>query len=260
MLGASTTTRTLHRRERPCDHPPVARSTLTARMMVGLALLVSALALDACRAGQSAPPRPASPEPPPAAAAPRPAAIPSPTPLKTVAAAQKPPAWRLGDRWIYSISIGSEQGTKTVEVIAVPDASNAPFYVLRVDDLEQLYTAQLEWVGHARDRKVESRISPPLPWFIWPLEPGRRWTYRGTLRDATASLQREDTFAVLGVEIVEVPAGRFDAIKVQHEGERGDRDEYWYAPEARTYVKLISYRGASRTEEQLREFHFAPRT
>src|SRR4030095_4258717 len=138
MLGASTTTRTLHRRERPCDHPPVARWTLTARMMVGLALLVSALALDACRAGQSAPPRPASPEPPPAAAAPPPAgspapprlAIPPPPPLKTVAAAQKPPAWRLGDRWIYSISIGSEQGTKTVEVIAGPDASNAPFDAL----------------------------------------------------------------------------------------------------------------------------------
>jgi hypothetical protein len=243
-----------------CDHPPVAQWKLTAGTVAGVALLAAALSLEACRAGPSAPPRPAPPEPPPAAAAPRPTATPSPTPLKTVAAAQKPPVWRPGDRWTYSIFIGTEQGTKTVEVIEVRESSNPPFYVLRVGELEHLYTTQLQWAGHARDRKIESRISPPLPWFTWPLEPGRRWTYRGTLQDATGSLQREDTFVVLGAEIVDVPAGRFDTIKVLHEGDRGDRNEYWYAPDVRSYIKWVWQRGTSRTEELLREYHAAPRT
>ena len=238
----------------------MARWNLTATTVAALALLASALSIAACRGGQSAQVRPIPPEPPPPVAAPRSTAIPSPTPLKTVAAAQKPPAWRLGDRWIYGIIVGAEQGTKTVEVIEVHDTSSVPFYVLRIDGLEHFYTAQMQWVGHARDRKMETRINPPLPWFNWPLEPGRRWTYRGTLRDATGSLQREDTFVVLGVELVDVPAGRFDTIKVLHEGDQGDRDEYWFAPEARSYVKWIWQRGAARSEQQLREVHFAPRT
>ena len=236
------------------------------RTAAGLALLASALALPACGA-RSAPPRP--PEPPRSAEAPRAAEGARATPpvqpvtgsaaVKLLAAAQKPPDWRTGDRWTYGVLIGTEQGTKTVEVVGVPD-SNAPFYVLRIDQLEHFYTTQLQWVAHARERKIESRINPPLPWFTWPLEPGRRWTYRGTLQDATASVQRDDTFLVIGSEVVEVPAGRFNSLKVLHESDWGDRDEYWYAPDVRSYVKWIWQRGTSRSEQQLREYHAAPRT
>lgn len=227
-------------------------------------LLASALALTACSA-RSSPPRP--PEPPRPAEAPRPADA-RPTPpvqpvtgsaaVKLLAAVQKPPVWHLGDRWTYGVLVGTEQGTKTVEVVQAPD-SNAPFYVLRIDQLEHLYTTQLQWVAHARERKIESRIDPPLPWFTWPLEPGRRWTYRGTLQDSTASVRREDTFLVLGAEVLEVPAGRFNAIKILHEGDKGDRNEYWYAPDVRSYIKWVWHRGTSSSEQLLREFHAGSR-
>jgi hypothetical protein len=234
-------------------------------MAAGLVLLVSALALPACSA-RSSPPRP--PESPRPAEAPAPAEARQTPPvqpvtgsaaIKLLAAVQKPPVWRPGDRWIYGVLVGTEQGTKTVEVAEVRDIGNAPFYVLRVGELEHFYTTQLQWAGHARDRKIESRINPPLPWFAWPLDPGRRWTYRGTLQDSTASVQREDTFLVLGAEVVEVPAGRFNAIKILHEGDKGDRNEYWYAPDVRSYIKWVWHRGPSSSEELLREFHAASR-
>lgn len=225
----------------------MTRGKLTTRTAAGLALVVSILGLQACSVAPSEAPSPARP------------AV-SEAPLRTLAAAQKPPVWRPGDRWLYGVLIGTEQGVKIVEVVEVRDINNAPYYVLRVGELEHFYTTQLQWAGHARDRKIESRISPPLPWFSWPLEPGRRWVYRGTLQDSSGSFQRDDTFIVLGSEVIEVPAGRFNTIKVLHEGDRGDRNEYWYAPDARSYIKWVWQRGASRTEEHLREYHAAPRS
>lgn len=216
--------------------------------MAGLTLLVSTLlaVLAACSAQ-----RPEAPK------SSQPASLDST--FKTVAAAKAAPDWRPGDRWLYGLLIGTEQGSKTVEVVDVRDLNNAKYYIVRVGELEHFYTTQLQWAGHARERKVESRMSPPLPWFNWPLEPGRSWTYTGTLQDPTGTVQRNDNFIVLGAEVVEVPAGRFNALKVVHESDRGDRNEYWYAPEIRSYVKWIWRRDGSRTEEQLREYRAAPR-
>ena len=86
-------------------------------------------------------------------------------------------------------------------------------------------------------------MSPPLPWFTWPLEPGRQWSYRGTLQDPSGAVERTDTFIALGSEVVEVPAGRFTTLKIVHESDRGDRNEYWYAPDVRSYIKWVWRRG-----------------
>lgn len=215
--------------------------------MAGLALLASTLVvvLEACSLQADAP-RPGQPAS-------------SDSAFKTVAAARAAPDWRPGDRWLYGLLIGAEHGTKTVEVVEVRDINSAPYYIVRVGELEHFYTTQLQWAGHARDRKIESRISPPLPWFTWPLEPGRQWSYRGTLQNPSGAVQRSDSFTVVASEVVEVPAGRFNAIKVVHESDRGDRNEYWYAPDVRSYIKWVWDRGSSHTEEQLREYHAAPR-
>jgi len=225
----------------------VTRRRLTG--VAALALLASTLVvvLEACSVqGPAAPPSG------------QPATLDST--FKTVAASRTAPDWRPGDRWLYGLVIGTEHGTKTVEVVEIRDINNVPFYIVRVEGLEHFYTTELQWAGHARERKIESRMSPPFPWFTWPLEPGRKWTYRGTLQDPSGTVQRNDSFGVLGSEVVEVPAGRFNTLKVVHESDRGDRDEYWYAPDVRSYVKGVWQRGASRTEEQLREYRAAPRT
>jgi hypothetical protein len=72
-------------------------------------------------------------------------------------------------------------------------------------------------------------------------------------------VQHNDSFAVIAAETVEVPAGRFRALKVVRETDRRDSDLYWYAPEVRWYVKWIGRRRDTQFEEQLREYRMAPR-
>jgi hypothetical protein len=245
--AAPRATTTLRRPEPACDHPLVTRWRLAGG--TGFAILAATLvvALEAC-----------SVQPPAAPPSGQPATLDST--FKTVAASRTAPDWRPGDRWLYGLVIGTEHGTKTVEVVEIRDINNIPFYIVRVGELRHFYTTQLQWAGHAREQKIESRMSPPLPWFTWPLEPGRQWTYRGTFQDPSGIVNRSDKFIVLASEVVEVPAGRFNTLKVVHESDRGDRNEYWYAPDVRSYVKWVGQRGTSRTEEQLREYQAAPRT
>jgi hypothetical protein len=174
-------------------------------------------------------------------------------------AISSPPEWRPGDRWVYGWTSGSETGTKTVEVVEIREINKVTFYLVRVGDLDHFYTRDLHWAGTMREQKVESRMSPPVPWFVWPLEGGRRWTHQATYEDANSKTEIADRFSVVATEMVEVPAGRFNAVKVVRETDRRDIDEYWYAPEARFYVKWVGRRGDAQFEEQLREYRQAPR-
>ena len=169
-----------------------------------------------------------------------------------------PPEWRVGDRWVYGWTSGAETGTKTVEVIEQREVNQVTYYLVRVGDLIHFYTRELQWAGTMRDQRVESRMTPPLPWFAWPLVKDRRWTYQGTYEDGSAPKRSvTDRFSVADSELVEVPAGRFRAVKVVRETDRRDVDEYWYAPEVGFYLKWVGRRGDQRFEEQLREYHRA---
>jgi hypothetical protein len=72
--------------------------------------------------------------------------------------------------------------------------------------------------------------------------------------DRSGKRDSNESFMVVGAEVVEVPAGRFHAFKVVREGQSIDSDQYWYAPEVRSYVKWIMKRGEQRLEEQLVEY------
>ncbi len=192
-------------------------------------------------------PAPDAPPPPQPAAA-----------LPAVSAAASP-EWRPGDQWVYEWTSGAGKGLKTVHIVEVRQIRAIAFFVLRIGELDHFYTRELGWAGTIRDGKVESRMTPPQPWFVWPLEPGRRWTHRGTFEERSGSATVSDSFAVLGPEVVEVPAGRFSALKVVRETDRGDSDQYWYVPEIRFYARWIGRRGTTEFEEKLREYRAAPR-
>lgn len=184
---------------------------------------------------------------------------PPPAAPPPAASAVTPPEWRPGDQWIYEWTSGSSSGTKTVQVAEVRQVRTVPFYVVRIGELEHFYTQDLQWAGTVRDGKVESRMTPAQPWFVWPLEAGRRWTHRGTFEERSGSSPVSDSFAVVGTDSVEVPAGRYSALKVVREAGRGDSDEYWYVPEIRFYARWVGQRGPTRFEEKLREYRAAPR-
>lgn len=170
-----------------------------------------------------------------------------------------PPEWRPGDRWVYDLRSGSETGSKSVEILEIKEVNTLPYYVVRIGESEHYYTSELHWAGSVRGATVESRMTPPHPWFVWPLEVGRRWVHRGAYEDVRVRQQHNDTFAVMAREMIQVPAGRFSALKVVREGSRSEYDQYWFVPEVRWYARWVGRRGQEEFEEQLREYHPAPR-
>jgi hypothetical protein len=173
------------------------------------------------------------------------------------------PEWRPGDRWLYRWANGTATGTRTVEVVERREVGGVSYYVVKDADAERLnyWTTDLRWafaVG-VRDSKVEARIDRPVPWFTWPLEVGRQWSHQGVYEDRSGKRQANENFMIVGNETVEVPGGRFETVKIVREGQSADSDQYWYAPDVRSYVKWILKRGDNRIEEELVEYKPAER-
>src|SRR4029453_6994183 len=141
----------------------------------------------------------------------------------------------------------------------VREIGNVPYYVVRLGDLDHYYTRGLDWAAAARTSKVEARMIPPHPWFVWPLEVGKRWTYQGFWEEHESKRDLSNRFAVVAVEAVEVPAGRFETLKVVRESDSRDYDEYWYAPAVRWHVRWKGRRGDLEFEERLQSYDPAPR-
>ena len=180
-------------------------------------------------------------------------------PVPVVSVAPSSPGWRPGDRWVYAWTSGGESGIKTVEALEIREINGISFYLVRVGDVETFWTRDLHWAGAMEDGKVAARMTPPQPWFAWPLKAGQTWRHRGTYEDRSGKTEFNDVFSVVAAEPVQVPAGRFNAFKIVRETDRRDSDQYWYAPDVRFYVKWIGRRGDTQFEEQLREYHPAPR-
>jgi hypothetical protein len=170
-----------------------------------------------------------------------------------------PPSWRPGDRWTYEWTSGTERGTKTAEVVEIRDVNGVSYYVVRLGDTNHYYTRDLHWAAVISESKVVARMQPPQPWFMWPLEPERRWKSEGVFEQQNGSARFDDMFMVVGTETVDVPAGRFQALKVVRQTNKRDFDEYWYAPEVHWYVKWHGRRGDAEFDEALQSYSFAPR-
>lgn len=233
---------------------PPRRSMRRSRTGVGArGWAVAALALAAC-AGPSAP------AVVPAASPAAPASTSASVSLSSVAgAALAVPDWRPSDRWVFDWTAGAQTATKTAEVVQTKDLGGVRYHVVRVGDIEQYYTADLHWAASVRGGKVETRMVPPEPWFVWPLEVGRRWTHEATWEDREGRKPLRSRFVVQGTETIDVPAGRLRALKVVRETDGPDGDDYWYVPEVRWYGRWLGRRGDVRFEERLREYHPAGR-
>jgi hypothetical protein len=112
------------------------------------------------------------------------------------------------------------------------------------------------------------------PGFLrFPMEVGKRWKYTSQwlfkAKGSRGSLAVDAK--VVGYEPVEVPAGRFDAFKLEATGELGGDSPsntfyggqttttYWYAPAARAIVKSVHHNPyLGPTTVELVEFKVAP--
>lgn len=165
-----------------------------------------------------------------------------------------PRPWQPADRWVFDWTVDETSGTKTVEVIDLKEINGVAYYAVTIGDARHYYTRELSWAAAVRDGTVEARSVPPEPWFAWPLDVGRQWRHDSVFEDRRGKRARTSRFAAVGVDTVEVPAGRFVAVKIARETMDGDTDEYWFAPDVGWYVRWIGRRGAVRFEERLREY------
>jgi len=187
------------------------------------------------------------------------AAAPPTAPPAPAAVSLPAPEWRPRDTWVYDWTSGDRIGTKTLEVLETRTVNNVPYHVVRLDDVDHYYTTALHWAAAIREGRVEARMVPAQPWFMWPLTASQRWEHRGTFEDRNGTSRFNDRFTAVGMETVDVPAGRFQAMKVARQSDGRDSDEYWYAADVRWYVRWVGRRGDVTFEERLKEYRPAPR-
>jgi hypothetical protein len=164
------------------------------------------------------------------------------------------PTWRTGDRWLHAWTSGVNKGVKTAECIGVRDVGGVSYNVLRTDAAQLYYTPDLHWAAIIVESRVVARATPPQPWFNWPLEVGKRWQYQGVYEAQELKDPIRDSYQVVEVESVTVPAGTFRAYRIVREVNSAVVDEYWYAPDVRWYVKWVGRRGKDEFQEVLQEF------
>ena len=198
-----------------------------------------------------------------ALAAPTPAAHPAvAAPLK--AGGNRP---EVGNRWTYRYSDGyNKKGDFSVEVTSVTESSITDEVIIGRSRLGASFEPGMEWAIRNLDGYSLREISPYLLTF-GPVEPSGAWrniTLGGSIFTARP----------VGTEIVRVPAGRFESLKIELRGEQvylGSRTRQltvmiWYSPAAKRYVKMKFHSeekwggGGDRDEIELIETSFPVNT
>ena len=166
----------------------------------------------------------------------------------------RPPV-KPGDQWQFTVSAGltGQQG-RTWIVNAVTPAG------IEGTENGALLRLTLDLGVLDSPRNAESNPAP----LRFPLSVGQRWQYTSNwvskIRNATGSANY--TVAVVAYERIRVPAGDFDAFRIESKADMqgtainvqldADLDAiYWYAPAARAIVKSIStnpYTGTATVE------------
>jgi hypothetical protein len=160
-----------------------------------------------------------------------------------------PAAVKVGDYWEYSVKdvyTGFDRGLRRYEVSHV-DPNRVVVDVTqdgqRIDSV--IYDAGWNGLEHPLPNLQRFSYAPAFPAYAYPLAPGKTWY---TVVNATDPVTRR-TYKVhtrgkvLGWERISVPAGEFDALKIQREVFAGNSDAVktqeeiletdWYVPALR---------------------------
>jgi hypothetical protein len=155
------------------------------------------------------------------------------------------PNVKIGDRWVFVMRVTS--GAKLLERAWVV-TSVSPTRIEGTENGKPLaLTPDLSIIDSPREKHSDEKL------LSFPLEVGKQWSYvddivfndqfLGTLQNRTKM-----SVAVLDYEKVRVPAGEFDAFKLEANGNwvspqspgPGAVDvTYWYAPAVRAIVKKV---------------------
>ena len=150
------------------------------------------------------------------------------TPPPGMPAEVRAPEVRSGTFWQYAVTDGFTRLPRTTVEYRIDNVHSDALTVHVVtggaNESTELYTRDWNWLRRPATNMQMFEFSPAYRAFDFPLVAGKKWTYRGTATDPTdhRSFPVRVEAEVLGWERVRVPAGEFDAVKVQ----RKMRDEW----------------------------------
>jgi hypothetical protein len=167
------------------------------------------------------------------------------------------PAVAVGDTWRFAVyyTVPSRTPNRTWVITSVENER-----LLATENGEALtLTPELNVVDSPRHSETDPR-SLSFPLFV-----GKQWKYASNwlFKPKSSRGSLAAAVAVVGYEPVDVPAGRFEAFRIEQEAELGGSSPsntffagkttttYWYAPAARAIVKSIHhnpYQGTTTSE------------
>ncbi|HLT01902.1 MAG TPA: hypothetical protein VK001_06975 [Geminicoccaceae bacterium] len=172
------------------------------------------------------------------------------------------PVLAVGDRWVYS---GRELGDSATSARTVVSRSVTRVAGDRVELTQvPLDASTRRPAGPARIRNAKPSVwhlDPGGRWsgevraLAFPLTPGKQWEYEYWMAGGASDVVTTYRYRarVDGIENVRTPAGRFETLRVVHEGEwsrpvleRGQpatrsgavTTTYWYSPRVGSWVRL----------------------
>lgn len=178
-------------------------------------------------------------------------------------AQSSPPDVKVGDLWTYQIKDGFTSdplGEFTHRVVEVGDKEITVQLTNKGNGKRELRYFTRDWNGTDLNGTV---FEPYYPEYRFPMVVGESWrqAYRSATRDGK-SFQAYQKVRVLAYEKVHVPAGDFDAYKLEIRNESVSTDANqnrteavitsWYAPAANKYVRrdvVVSSDGRVRSKE-----------
>lgn len=110
---------------------------------------------------------------------------------------------------------------------------------------------------------VNASYSPFMPVLRFPLKPGKTWreSYRTTTSFLfTSNTDSEYEAKVVGWEVVKVPAGTFDALRIDWRARSSVNQDgtQWYAPDVKALIKSVTRVNGSSSEAELDSYSVRP--
>jgi hypothetical protein len=181
------------------------------------------------------------------------------TPTLTDGKAEKPD-WKIGHQWHYAWKAPGRSGVLARELVREEIFEGQPSYILKAGDSENFHIKDnLGLLATATKGKIATRRSAAHEFFAWPLETGKEWKTAFVRENHTQKSSDKLAYVkvIAGVEDLRVPAGNFDAFKIETYGSDSGRlvTEHWYAPTVKWFVKIRQYLQVGVREEELTKFN-----
>jgi hypothetical protein len=184
----------------------------------------------------------------------------------------------VGDRWEYQRTDLWKKAVVSDRVSRVVEVAADRFVVETVDSggapqaMRSVFLRDL-----SRLQAGAQKFAPALQEYAFPIQVGKKWSGRNAAPnvDLNGGFRQSVQFEVLAWESISVPAGRFDAFKIEAKGTYINNDGrntfggrtyalYWYAPAARRAVRY-EYRDTTpqgrvwnQTVDELVRFELVP--